>query len=402
MTPESFLSLSNPIVYSFLLLLIVLSVVYIFYRYIIIPMKHNYLKEQEDLQSKQNKLMAMFAELDPDPVIRFDSQGKILLVNEAVSELVDTANITGKYLFEFLPSFKEINFADCVKNGSKSSISVQLNNRYYQFIIHGIPELEIGQLYGRDITELKNFEENLKQALKKAEESEKLKSDFLTQISHEIRTPLNSIIGYSGLLREELKQNYKIEMDALTLGLENGSKRLYKTIDKILNMAQIHTGNFEKYFENFNLYELLKSLHYENISFAEEKNLAFNLINKTGENNLYVYGDSYSVNQIFSNLIENALKYTHKGSVEIVIEINKDNSINVKINDTGIGMNEEYLKKVFAPFLQEESGYSRTYDGIGLGLALTKKYADLNNIELKIESEKSIGTKFVVIFKGIN
>jgi signal transduction histidine kinase len=365
-------------------------------------MKHKYIKERENLHLKQNKLMAMFAELDPDPVFRFDSQGKILLANEAGSILLNNNYIIGKFLFELLPDFKEINFIDCVKNGNKSSISVQLNNKYYQFIVHGFPELEIGQLYGRDITELKNAEDDLKKALEKAEESEKLKSDFLTQISHEIRTPLNSIIGYSGLLREELKENYKIDMDALTLGMENAGKRLFKTIDKILNMAQIHTGSFEKYFENFNLYELLKRLHYENTSFAEEKNIAFNLLNKTGENEIYVYGDSYSINQIFTNLIENALKYTHKGNVDIIIEKTEDGLICVKIIDTGIGINSEYLKKVFAPFSQEESGYSRTYDGIGLGLALTKKYADFNNIDIKIESEKAIGTKFIVIFKGIS
>ena len=364
-------------------------------------MKKKYLKEQENLLLKQARLMAMFAELDPDPVFRFDGQGKILLANEAGTNLINSNYIVGKHISELIPAFKEINFADCVKTGKNISILANCNKKYYQFIIHGFPELEIGQIYGRDITEQKNIEKNLKCALEKAEESEKLKSEFLTQISHEIRTPLNSIIGYSSLLREELNKNFNSELDMLTLSIENSGKRLYKTIDKILNMAQIHTGSYEKYFENFNLIELLKKLHMENISFAEEKNLSFNLYNRTGERDVFIYGDSYSITLIFTNIIENALKYTHKGNVDIVIEKNSNNLISVKIMDSGIGITKEYQSKIFMPFSQEETGYSRSYDGTGLGLALSKKFADVNNIDILIESEKLKGTIFTITFKGI-
>ena len=364
-------------------------------------MKNKYIKEQESLLLKQAKLMAMFAELDPDPVFRFDPQGKILLANEAGTNLINSNYIIGKNLSDLIPIFKEINFIECIKTGKKISISISYNKKYYQFIVHGFPELEIGQIYGRDITEQKNIERDLKKALEKAKESERLKSEFLKQISHEVRTPLNSIIGYSSLLKEELDKNYNSDLYVLTLGIENSGKRLFRTIDKILNMAQLHTGRYEKYFENINLFELLKKLHKENISFAEEKNLSFNLYNKTGEREVFVYGDSYSINLIFINIIENALKYTHKGNVDIVLYKEDNDLICVKVIDSGIGIKREYQQKIFTPFTQEETGYSRSYDGTGLGLALSKRFAEINNMDIKIESEKSQGTTFTVIFKGI-
>ena len=101
---------------------------------------------------------------------------------------------------------------------------------------------------------------------------------------------------------------------------------------------------------------------------------------------------------MFINLVENAIKYTNSGSITIDSYLNNFGNIQVDIIDTGIGISEEFLHKIFEPFIQEEQGYTRTYEGIGLGLSLVKSYAELNNAELQVKSEKNVGSVFSVIF----
>lgn len=360
-------------------------------------MRQKHLKEQESLLLKQAQLMALFAELDPDPVLRFDNSGIILLANKASSDIFNNSYLNGINLSKLNPIFMDINFSNCIKESSLLVVSTRINEKYFQFNIHGFAELEIGQVYGRDITAIKDIEENLKKALAKAEESEKLKSDFLAQMSHEVRTPLNSIIGFSSFLRNEILHQDNSELTMASLVIENSSKRLYKTIDRVLNMSQLHTGKYEPQIEQINLLDLLQVVYQENKSVAEENRLIFELHNKTGESKVMVKADYYSVNQIFNNLIDNAIKYTSCGNVDITVYRNgKD--VNVDISDTGIGIHPEYQKNIFKPFSQEETGYSRTYDGTGLGLTLVKNYADLNGIQILINSEKNKGSKFTLIF----
>lgn len=108
--------------------------------------------------------------------------------------------------------------------------------------------------------------------------------------------------------------------------------------------------------------------------------------------------DIYSVNQIFVNLIDHAIKYTHKGSVAITVDRDSGGKIRTVVSDTGIGMKEEFLGWMFEPFTQEQRGYSRRYEGNGLGLALVKKYCDLNEVKIEVESGKNKGSKFILTF----
>ena len=125
-------------------------------------------------------------------------------------------------------------------------------------------------------------------------------------------------------------------------------------------------------------------------------NLWDTLYNKNKNNSIKC--DEYSIHQIFSNLIDNAVKYTASGSVIIELRKDKDNKIEVEVKDTGIGISEDYLQNLFLPFSQEEQGYTRKFDGNGLGLALVKKYCELNNIGISVSSKKGTGTSFTLIF----
>jgi signal transduction histidine kinase len=136
-----------------------------------------------------------------------------------------------------------------------------------------------------------------------------------------------------------------------------------------------------------NLYPIFKPI-------AKKKNLELNFINKAEKSK--VYADEYMLTKVFDNLIDNAVKFTNSGSVEILSSNISDSKIRIIVKDSGIGISEVYMKNLFKPFSQEESGYTRKFEGNGLGLALVKKYCDLNNADISVESEKGKGTSFIL------
>jgi signal transduction histidine kinase len=142
----------------------------------------------------------------------------------------------------------------------------------------------------------------------------------------------------------------------------------------------------------------------EFISSAEAKGITLEFHNEMNRD-CWINADLYTTIQIFSNLIENAIKYTHKGGIKISINSMEDSmqtkGFNICVSDTGIGISEEYLDKLFTPFSQEETGYTRRFEGNGLGLALVKKYCELNDAEVCVRSKKGIGSTFIVSFPAL-
>lgn len=249
-----------------------------------------------------------------------------------------------------------------------------------------------------DITERKRQEEQLILAKDEAEKSDRLKSEFLAQMSHEIRTPLNNILTYASLLKEEMEDKLPLELEPAFRVINSSSLRLIKTIDLILNLSKIQTGNFDTHFKLVDLDDdILYELILEFYTRASEKNI--NLNYKNSAIHKKVFGDNYSIGQIFVNLIDNAIKYTGKGEINIILYNNQENEICVDIADSGVGISEEFLPILFNPFTQEESSDRRNYEGTGLGLALVKKYAELNSAKISVKSKKNEGTVFTIIFK---
>jgi len=248
-----------------------------------------------------------------------------------------------------------------------------------------------------DITDRKNMEIELVKAKEKAEESDKLKSEFLAQMSHEIRTPLNIILGYNSILKDEL-QNYLNENQRTSFStVDKAGKRLIRTIDLILSMAELNTCATEVIISETNLYDILKKLTNKFEPVAKEKNLELCCTN-INEVIPVIKSDHYLITEVFQNLIDNAIKYTLSGKIDINIYKNEKDKYCVAIKDTGIGIASEHMDKIFLPFFQEDSGYSRKFDGNGLGLAVVKKYLDLINAEITVESVKGKGSSFVICF----
>ena len=246
----------------------------------------------------------------------------------------------------------------------------------------------------RNITEKKRQEELLIIAKETAEKSDRLKTEFLSQMSHEIRTPLNNILAYTSLLKDDLEGKLSKDLETAFPVIDNSSQRLIRTIDQILNLSKILSGNFESKLEAIDLHkDILEDIVIEFYQRARNKNLELVYQNKS--KNTLILGDRYSVNQIFLNLVENALKFTDKGKIKIIISDYR-NKIKVTVADTGVGISNEFQGTIFDPFQQEKANkYSH---GAGLGLSLVKKYAEINSATVTLNSTKWKGSKFSLIF----
>lgn len=250
------------------------------------------------------------------------------------------------------------------------------------------------ELIFRDISLQKKYELELIKAKNLAVSSEKLKSEFLTQMSHEVRSPLSTILGYTNLLEQELKPRLDEDLQDSFVSINNAGKRIIRTTDLLLNVSDVQSGNYELNPVEFDiLLDVIQPICDDLISEAEKKNLKLTINNKSSNNNQTA--DLYSTEQIIENLIDNAIKYTNEGQIEINI-FNKDSNLMIEIRDTGIGIAEEYIDHLFEPFSQEEQGYTRSFEGNGLGLALVKYFCDLNNYQIKVKSEKNIGSRFIL------
>jgi signal transduction histidine kinase/ligand-binding sensor domain-containing protein len=247
--------------------------------------------------------------------------------------------------------------------------------------------------------ELEKSERELLVAKEKAERSDALKSEFLAQMSHEIRTPVNSILNFSNLLKNEMIDKINNELKEGFSIIESGGRRLIRTIDSILNMSQIQTDSFEVFPTELDLNEILDNLIREFRNVADQKKIALKFLNE--ESIGKIKGDEYTITQLFANLIDNAIKYTNEGSITIEIKKDSDEFIVVNVTDTGVGISEEFQANLFQPFSQEETGYTRKFEGNGLGLALVKKYCELNNAKIFFSSKKGKGTTFTVVFMEV-
>lgn len=246
-----------------------------------------------------------------------------------------------------------------------------------------------------DITERKRVEKELIFAKEKAEESDRLKSAFLAQMSHEIRTPLNVILTAMSIIQDELDDTDE-ETKSILDSVSSAGKRLQRTIDLILNISAVQTGSYKPDNIDLDLERELKTLVEELKTLENDKDLIISFHNKAKRG--IIVADHYSVMQIFQNLVGNAIKYTLKGSVEVILEDWGEDKLQVIIKDTGIGISKEYIANLFSPFSQEDVGYKREFEGNGLGLALVKKYCEINNADILVESEKNQGSTFSVIF----
>ncbi|MCF8243485.1 MAG: HAMP domain-containing histidine kinase [Melioribacteraceae bacterium] len=249
----------------------------------------------------------------------------------------------------------------------------------------------------QDITESERIKSELIKAKESAEIANRLKSEFLAQMSHEIRTPIHALLAFTNLMKEEMNEHLEFGTEENYEIIDSAGKRIIRTIDLILNMSELQTGTYEKVLKKFDIYkDVIRRLNAEFTTQAEMKGLKIAVKKMTDET--YLIADQYSVEQILSNLLSNAIKYTNKGLIEIIVSRNQADKLVVSVADSGIGISEEYLSQIFDAFSQEETGYSRRFEGNGLGLALVKKYCELNDASISVTSKKGEGSTFKIVF----
>jgi signal transduction histidine kinase len=177
--------------------------------------------------------------------------------------------------------------------------------------------------------------------------------------------------------------------------IERGGARLLRTVEEILNFSSIQAGTFPVNPAVLSVDQEVGLIVNDFIAHAREKGLSLEF--RSGCNGVNIVADSYAFGQALSNLLDNAIKFTHTGQVT-VLSARCDQSILVEVWDTGVGIAEEYLPRLFDSFSQEHSGKSRPFEGLGLGMALTKRYVEMCDGRIEVDSEKGKGSRFTMVF----
>jgi signal transduction histidine kinase len=230
-----------------------------------------------------------------------------------------------------------------------------------------------------------------------AENANRLKTEFLAQMTHEIRTPLYISQNFMTKIKWELEDKMTPELAADFEIIENSDRRLLRTIELILRMSEMQLGTYKPMFANADLKkDIIERIEHDFALPAKNKGLELNFYYKTDEARINC--DIFSISEVLKNLLDNGIKFTEKGRVELTLEKNFKDEFCISVVDTGKGMSKEFLSELFEPFHQEDRGIDRRYEGNGLGLALAKKYCELNNASIDVESEPGKGSKFTVTF----
>jgi PAS domain S-box-containing protein len=242
-----------------------------------------------------------------------------------------------------------------------------------------------------DITERKRRKKELIIAKKKAEESNRLKTAFLSNMSHEIRTPLNGILGFLEIIKDVNLSNEEQE-EFINL-IKRSGNRLIETINDIIEMSKIESGGITIHDKEVDLIEMMQfQLNFFKPQ-AEEKNLILKWNRNPEISHLALITDKYKVETILSNLLKNAIKFTEKGHIEFGV-YNSGEYINFYVKDTGQGIPESRKNIIFDRFRQSEPYLARSHEGSGLGLAISKAYAELLGGEIWFKNNKEKGVTF--------
>ena len=341
-------------------------------------------------------------------IIEVDKNENIIYANQSFSSIsgYTVEELLTMNTSEFLSSPNENNvLAEKLKlreNGISDSYELYVKNKKGEqrcWLISGAPNYnDDHELQGSigihlDITEQKKMEKDLELALKNAEQAVQAKEAFLANMSHEIRTPLNVI---TGMVRELSKEELTEKQRKYIKHSETSTQHLLTIVNNILDMSKINAGEFDLDTKNFSISAVaadVKSIMY---SRAKDKNLEFR-VNLSEEIKRSHLGDPGRLRQILINLLSNSFKFTDSGYIELnfnVLNTNEKSQIILfEVVDTGIGMTEEFVNKLFDKFSQEVSTANRRLEGTGLGMSITKELVQLMGGTINVESKKGSGTQ---------
>ncbi|MFH1852576.1 MAG: ATP-binding protein, partial [Candidatus Neomarinimicrobiota bacterium] len=248
----------------------------------------------------------------------------------------------------------------------------------------------VGTMY---VANLKRSRQELQEAKERAEISDKLKSVFLSTMSHEVRTPLNVILGYTDILQMSFGDNLTDQQREFVDIINQGGSRLIRLMDDILDISRIETGTIILKTDQIIGDELVKTAATEIKMAARQKNLTIREDYRGGAARITV--DIVRMQQVLGNLLNNAVKFTPQGEILITTCVT-GSEYQVAITDTGIGIKAEFRPHLFTLFKQAEEGYTRSFEGVGLGLAITQRLVVSMNGRIEVESQEGQGSTFTI------
>ena len=224
-------------------------------------------------------------------------------------------------------------------------------------------------------------------------EVNRLKSEFLANVSHELRTPLNAIMGYSELIRDGIYGNITDDAGGALSGVLASSSNLLRLINQILDLSRIEAGKMDLQYEQTDLSVALTAVIREAEAMGRDRPYRVQLACPPG---LVVKVDASKLQQIMTNLIANAIKFTAQGSVQVEVVYQPQSSLTIAVRDTGIGIRPEHLELIFEEFRQVDGSSTRRFGGTGLGLAIARRLAAMMGAEIKVESTLGVGSCFTL------
>lgn len=369
-------------------------------------------KYETALQSAEEKFRSIF-ENSLDGIVQISTNGKIISCNSTSAKLFGYKETNELQL--------NINnfFEDCFMKYSdweklKTQLTLYGKAEYFKtemikksgdlfwvsgnFRISGTNgQIDFYEASLRDITDQVLADAELIITKEKAEEANRLKSSLLMNLSHEFRTPLNGIIGLAQIIHDDSAE--KSELKFMSNGILQAGYRLLTTLNSILELAQLESADFKTTFTDVNIYGLLPNIIYPFEKVAAEKKLYIK--SESEYNDLIINIDPELLSKVMSHIIDNAIKYTFEGGVTISLVPYTERGIefaDIKVQDTGIGIAPENIEVIFKEFRQISEGYSRDYEGNGLGLTIAKKMVELMNGKIIVHSQLGKGSTFTVRF----
>lgn len=284
---------------------------------------------------------------------------------------------------------------ECLFTNKEISDDVELFNRFFRVNISPVlDEMTVKNLLLTvyDITRNKKIEEEIETLKTKLEESNSIKSVFLSNMSHELRTPMNAIIGFSDIL---LSGDNKDQYDRFLKSINSNAKHLDELLNNILDSSRLESKEFDLLYEKFSINDLFDDLLdiFEDVNY--KKNLDFVKLEFLKKEDIKIVSDYLRLKQVLFNIISNAIKFTEKGFIRISYEVVND-VITIKIEDTGIGIEESKLQYIFERFWQCDSSSTKKYKGTGLGLSISKKIIALLEGKIWVNSTFGKGTTFYI------
>jgi signal transduction histidine kinase/ActR/RegA family two-component response regulator len=368
-----------------------------------------------DMTNEKNKYLTIF-ESFYSPIIIINDNKEIINFNLAASRLFTDIRVAGTLYYNREKSGEALALInERLNDFVKSSLSdlafetyLDTNEGQRFFLVKLKKMLDVSEKFKGviiildDLTERKEMERQYEIAKSKAEEADQLKTAFLANMSHEIRTPMNAIIGFTDmLLNDVIKESDRREY--LELILQSGNT-LMKIIDDLIDISRIDTKQINFSPAKFKVVDLLSELHSvfrELIRKDKNKKIDLILHIDKEDRNAKMVTDPYRLNQVFYNLLNNAIKFTSKGFVEFGFKLVDKNHAYFYVRDTGIGIPVEKHNQIFDRFMQLEDSYTKEYGGTGLGLTITKNIITLMGGNIWVESEPGEGTTFHFILPKI-